>query len=93
MVQEPIVNKQFSLQWRDIAKSWVMLVLLPVIQGVIELINTNGSFKGIEWNNILTSTAVATVLFLSQRFLAPPKVVTVYDSNSKAEKVAEEIVK
>lgn len=91
MAQKVIVSKQWSLDWRDLAKSWVMLVLLPIGQSVIELIKTSGSFKGIDWENILTSTAVATFLFLAQRFGSPAKVITTYNTNEKAASVAEEI--
>jgi len=91
MAEKVILSKQFSLDWRDLAKSWVMVVLLPIGQSVIELIKANGSFKGIEWDNILTSTAVATFLFLAQRFGSPAKVITTYSTNEKAAEVAEEI--
>lgn len=91
MANKVIVSKQWTLDWRDLAKTWVMLVLLPIGQSVIELIKTNGSFKGIDWDNILTSTAVATFLFLAQRFGAPAKVITTYPTNEKAEAIAEEI--
>lgn len=91
MAEQVIVNKQGVLQWRDIAKSWLMIVILPAIQGVIELFRSNGSFEGIEWDNILISTAVATLLFLAQRLAEPNKVITVYDTKEEAETVASEI--
>lgn len=89
MAEKVIVNKQWTLQWRDIAKSWVMLVLFPAVQGVIELIGK----EPIDWMNIAKATGIATLLFLGQRFAAVPKVVTTYQSNEDAEIVGENIKK
>lgn len=91
MAEKVIVNEQFSLQWRDVAKSWVMVVILPLLQSIVELIRANGSLQGIDWNNIVTSTVLATAIFLVQRFTQPPKVITTYDSNAQAAKVGEEV--
>lgn len=91
MAEKVIVNKQWVLQLRDLAKSWIMIVILPVIQSITELIKTNGSFEGIEWDHILISTGAATFLFLAQRFAEPNKVITIYNTKEEAETVASEI--
>lgn len=91
MAEKIITNKQFVLQLRDFAKSWVMAVIFPIIQSVVELIKASGSLEGINWNNILTSTVLATLVYLGQRFAAPPAVVTTYNSNEQAVQVAEKV--
>lgn len=91
MAEKVIVNESNSLNWRDVGKSWILLVGIPVVTGIIELIDKNGSFSNIEWGGILTSTVTATMLFLIQRFTNKPSVVTFYNSNEKAIAVSEDI--
>ena len=90
-MEKVILSKKWSLNLRDFAKSWVMLVGLPIVQTIIELVQTNGSFKGIEWNNIAISAITATILFLSQRFADTAKVITTYSDNEQAKSVAEKL--
>jgi len=91
MANKIIVNEKNSLSWRDVAKSWVMIVVFPIVQGVIEFIVANGSFSGIDYQRILIATLSATFLFLVQRFNAPASVTTLYNSNQKAIQVAKTI--
>lgn len=89
MAEEVIVNKQWTLQLRDIAKSWAMVVVFPALQGAIELLGK----EPIDWANIAKATALATIVFLGQRFAAKPAVVTLQPSNEVAVEVAETIKK
>ena len=87
MAEKVITNKQGVLQWRDLAKSWVMLVIFPILQTVIEVLGK----EAIDWVNIAKATGLATIVFLGQRMSAPPAVVTTYSTNDKAVEVAKDI--
>lgn len=93
MAEKVIVNESNSLNWRDVGKSWILIVGIPVVMGIIELIDKDGSFANIEWGKILTGTVTATLLFLVQRYKSQPSVVTFYNSNEKAVAVGEDIEK
>lgn len=90
MAKKVIVNEQGKLQWRDIAKSWMLLVLFPAIQAALDLLSKEAE---VDWLNILRATGLATALFLIQRISEPAKVITTYQTNEHANAVADDIKK
>jgi hypothetical protein len=92
-MEKIIVNKGFSIQLRDLLKSWVMLIVYPVIRTIIDLYKTSGSFEGVNWQSIGIETAIATILFLADRYLQPSKVISTYANDNDAKKVAAKIAR
>jgi len=85
MANKIIVNKQGSLNWRDMFKGAIMAVGVPVLTVLQELI------PGYDIPVIYKAGLSALITYLLKNVLAKPTVVTTYDTNAKAENVAEEI--
>jgi len=91
MANKVIVNKQGSLNWRDLLKGGVVAAISPAFTILIQSLQAE-DFT-VNWKSIANVAVISFLTYLSKNLFANPSVVTTYDSNDKAVNVAEDIKK
>jgi len=89
MAEKVIVNKQGSLNWRDLLKGGVIAAISPAFTILIQSLQAE-DFT-VNWKSILNVAIISFLTYLSKNLFTAPSVVTTYSSNDKAVEVAEEI--
>jgi len=75
-----LTSKQFSLDWKDTAKSLVMAVL-GAVMAVIETSITAGNFH-FDWQAIWKTALAACVAYLAKNFFTKAEVKTPAESKA-----------
>lgn len=89
MANTVILNKQGSLNWRDLLKGGILAAISPVFTILIQSLQA-GDFT-INWKSILNVAIIAFLTYLSKNLFGPASVETTYSSNAKATEVAKDL--
>lgn len=89
MAEQVIVNKQLSLNWRDVLKGGVVAAISPVFTIIIQSLQAGD--LAFNWKSIANVAIISFLTYISKNFFANPSVVTTYSDNQKATEVAKEI--
>lgn len=85
-----ITSKKFTLQWRDAIKGLIVAALTAPITTIYDSLSAGE--LDINWGKIGASALAGGLAYVLKNWLIePPKVITVTDTNTKAENAAERV--
>lgn len=85
MAKSVILSKQGQLKWRDALRGLILAVGTPVLYYLQELI------PHYNLDPIVKIGISAGITYIIKNFLEPAKVITTYDTNTKAEEIAKDL--
>lgn len=89
MATKVIVNKRGSISWRNFLNGFLIAALTSGFTALQQLLDTNA---GINFKAVLMAALSGGIGYILKKWLLDkPSVVTQYQTNDKAEQVAEDI--
>lgn len=88
MATKVIVNKRGSISWRNLIKGFIIAVLTSGFTALQQAIDNS---NGIDWKIVAMAALSGGVGYIIIKLTEKPSVTTQYNSNNKAEQVAEDI--
>lgn len=88
-MEKLILSEKFTVQTRDFINGLLLAVvsaILPIITQTLQ----EGSFL-FDWQMIGTVASSTFIAYIAKKFLEPAKIVTTYNTNARAKKVAVDI--
>lgn len=87
-MKKVLISKQFVVQARD----WINGLIIAVLSSILVVIEQAfDAQNGIDWNLVYKMALSGGLAYVIKNFISKPKVITTYEDNAKAEKVAEEL--
>jgi hypothetical protein len=71
------VNKQYTLNMRDVLRGLLIAVVTAVITAVLEAIKQDGGFSAIEWGEVGVAAVSAGGAYLLKNLFTPTEIVVV----------------
>lgn len=89
MATKVIVNKRWSISWRNFLNGFVVAALTSGLTALQQLLD---NAQGVNFKAVLMAALSGGVGYVIKKFvLDKPSVVTQYQTNDKAEQIAEDI--
>lgn len=77
MANEVVTSKQFTVNWRDIAKGFLMAAIGAALSPILESLQA-GIFK-IDWLHVAAGAITAGLAYLMKNFFTPSQTVIKLD--------------